>query len=85
MPTQPVIDHRGDSAPAAVVDDYPLGEYPPVTWWQVQNVPYAVIVSEAAVAAISAALDLLAVSLFGKTWSELVGEASWQPMREWFE
>lgn len=31
MATQPVIDHRGDSAPAAVVDDYPLGECPPVT------------------------------------------------------
>ncbi|OHU60694.1 hypothetical protein BKG82_02255 [Mycobacteroides chelonae] len=30
MPTQPVIDHRGDSAPAAVVDDYPLGEHPPI-------------------------------------------------------
>ncbi|SKH53636.1 Uncharacterised protein [Mycobacteroides abscessus subsp. massiliense] len=31
MTTQPVIDHRGDSAPVAVVDDYPLGECPPVT------------------------------------------------------
>lgn len=84
MPTQPVIDHRGDSAPAAVVDDYPLGEYPPVTLWQVQNIPYAVIVSDAVIAAISAALDLLAVTLFGKPWSELVDQ-SWQPMREWFQ
>lgn len=84
MPTQPVIDHRGDSAPAAVVDDCPLGEHPPVTWWQVQNIPYGVIVSDAVVAAISGALDLLAVSLFGKPWSELVDQ-SWQPMREWFE
>ncbi|MDM2104288.1 hypothetical protein PP405_11435 [Mycobacteroides abscessus] len=72
MPTQPVIDHRGDSAPATVVDDYPLGEYPPVTWWQVQNIPYAVIISEAVDIAINAALDLIAVSLFGKTWTELV-------------
>ncbi|MGP3321425.1 hypothetical protein [Mycobacteroides abscessus] len=84
MPTQPVIDHRGDSAPVTVVDDYPLGEHPPVTWWQVQNIPHAVIVSEAVVAAISAALDLLAVTLFGKPWSELIDQ-SWQPMREWFQ
>lgn len=84
MPTPSVIDHRGDSAPAAVVYDHPFGEYPPVTWWQVQNIPYAVIVSEAVSAAISAALDLLIVTLFGKPWSELVGQ-SWQPMQEWFE
>ncbi|MEC4854679.1 hypothetical protein R2325_02730 [Mycobacteroides chelonae] len=84
MPTQPVIDHRGDSAPATVVDDYPLGEYPPVTWWQVQNIPYAVIISEAVNTAITAALDLISVSLFGKTWAELVDQAGWQPMQEWF-
>lgn len=84
MPTQPVIDHRGDSAPVTVVDDYPLGEHPPVTWWQVQNIPHAAIVSESVVAAISSALDLLAVTLFGKPWSELVDQ-SWQPMSEWFQ
>lgn len=65
-------------------DEQPLGEHPPVTWWQVQNIPYAVIVSEAVIAAISVALDLLAVTLFGKPWSELVDQ-SWQPMREWFQ
>lgn len=80
MTTQPVIDHRGDSAPAAVVDDYPLGEWPPVTWWQVQNIPYAVIVSEAVDIAIHAALDLIAVNLLGKTWAELVDQMGWQPM-----
>lgn len=84
MPTQPVIDHRGASAPVTVVDDYPFGEHPPVTWWQVQNIPYAVIVSKAVVAAISAALHLLAVALFGKPWSELVDQ-SWQSMSEWFQ
>lgn len=26
MTTQPVIDHRGDSAPVAVVDDYLIAE-----------------------------------------------------------
>ncbi|GLE55341.1 hypothetical protein [Mycobacteroides chelonae] len=82
MTTQPVIDHRGDSAPATVVDDYPLGEHPPVTWWQVQNIPYAVIVSEAVNAAISASLDLLSVTLFGKPWSELFDHPRWQ---EWFQ
>lgn len=65
-------------------DEQPLGECPPVTWWQVQNIPHAVIVSEAVVAAIRAALDLLAVTLFGKPWSELV-DRSWQPMSEWFQ
>lgn len=84
MPTQPVIDHRGDSAPVTVVDDYPLGECPPVTWWQVQNIPHAVILSEAVNIAIIEALDLLSVTLFGKPWSELVDQ-SWQPMREWFQ
>ncbi len=84
MTTQPVIDHRGDSAPATVVDDYPLGEHPPVTWWQVQNIPYAVITSEAVDSAIAASLDLPAVSLFGKTWLELVDQSGWQPMQEWF-
>ncbi|QSM88771.1 hypothetical protein PROPHIGD91-3_14 [Mycobacterium phage prophi91-3] len=86
MTIQPVIDHRGDSAPAPVVDDYPLGECPPVTWWQVQNIPYAVIISEAVDIAIHAALDLIAVTLFGKTWAELVDQMGWQPMptRRWF-
>lgn len=83
MPTQPVIDHRGDSAPAAVVDDYPLGEHPPVTWWQVQNVPYAVIefATPIVISVTEATLDLLAVSLFGKPWSELFDSPKWS---EWF-
>ena len=76
MPTQPVIDHRGDSAPAAVVDDYSLGECPPVTWWQVQNIPYGVyveIIVPVAISAIEATLDLISIALFGKPWSELAG------------
>ncbi|KRQ29773.1 hypothetical protein AOT83_26350 [Mycobacteroides sp. H001] len=76
MPTQPVIDHRGDSAPATVVDDYPLGEHPPVTWWQVQNIPYGVyveIIVPVAISAIEATLDLISIALFGKPWSELAG------------
>ncbi|QDF72338.1 hypothetical protein [Mycobacteroides chelonae] len=76
MPTQPVIDHRGDSAPAAVVDDYPLGEHPPVTWWQVQNIPYGLyveIIVPVAISAIEATLDLISIALFGKSWSELAG------------
>ncbi|MGH3954499.1 MAG: hypothetical protein ACRDTI_10735 [Mycobacterium sp.] len=76
MTTQPVIDHRGDSAPATVVDGYPLGECPPVTWWQVQNIPYVVIISEVVDIAINAAFDLIAVSLFGTTWAELVLQVS---------
>ncbi|SHY39905.1 Uncharacterised protein [Mycobacteroides abscessus subsp. abscessus] len=84
MPTQPVIDHRGDSAPAAVVDDYPLGEHPPVTWWQVQNIPYAVIefITPIVISVTEATLDLLSVTLFGKPWSELFDHPQWS---EWFE
>lgn len=77
MPTQPVIDHRGDSAPAAVVDDYPLGEHPPVTWWQVQNIPYGVyveIIVPVAISAIEATLDVLSTTLFGMTWAELAAQ-----------
>ncbi|SIG07352.1 Uncharacterised protein [Mycobacteroides abscessus subsp. abscessus] len=76
MTTQPVIDHRGDSAPVAVVDDYPLGEYPPVTWWQVQNIPYAIyaeFIAPTANLVIEATLDLISIALFGKSWSELAG------------
>lgn len=86
MPTQPVIDHRGDSAPATVVDDYPLGEHPPVTWWQVQNIPYGVyveIIMPIALSVIEAALDALSIVLLGKSWSELVGQSP--ILREWFE
>ncbi|CQA09444.1 Uncharacterised protein [Mycobacteroides abscessus] len=49
-----------------------------------QNIPHAVILSEAVNIAIIEALDLLSVTLFGKPWSELVDQ-SWQPMREWFQ
>lgn len=67
-------------------DEQPIGECPPVAWWQVQNIPYAVIVSEAVDCAINAALDLLSVGLFGTTWTELVDQMGWQPMpkRGWF-
>lgn len=84
MTTQPVIGHRGDSAPAAVVDDYPLGEYPPVTWWQVQNIPYTVIefITPTVNSIIEATLDLISIALFGKPWSELVDHPRWQA---WFE
>lgn len=84
MPTQPVIDHRGDSAPATVVDDYPLGEYPPVTWWQVQNIPYAIVefITPIAIAATESALDLISIAIFGKPWSELFDHPQWQA---WFE
>lgn len=80
MPTQPVIDHRGDSAHVTVVDDYPR-RVPARHLVAGAEHSHAVIVSEAVVAAISAALDLLAVTLFGKPWSELFGSPQWS---EWF-
>ncbi|SHY52993.1 Uncharacterised protein [Mycobacteroides abscessus subsp. abscessus] len=83
MPTQPVIDHRGASAPVTVVDDYPLGEYPPVTWWQVQNIPHAVVefITPIAISAAEAALDLVSMAVFGEPWAELFGHPQWQA---WF-
>ncbi|WP_234796427.1 hypothetical protein [Mycobacteroides chelonae] len=71
--------------PPPVVDDYPLGEHPPVTWWQVQNIPYWVyveIIVPVAISAIEATLDVLSTTLFGKPWSELVDHPRWQA---WFE
>ncbi|WP_254383996.1 hypothetical protein [Mycobacteroides chelonae] len=68
-----------------MVDDYPLGEHPPVTWWQVQNIPYWVyveIIVPVAISAIEATLDVLSTTLFGKPWSELVDHPRWQA---WFE
>lgn len=83
MPTQPVIDHRGDSAPVTVVDDYPLGEHPPVTWWQVQNIPHAVIdfITPIVISAAEDALDRISIALLGKPWSELFVSPQWS---EWF-
>lgn len=66
-------------------DDHPLGEHPPVTWWQVQNIPYGVyveIIVPVTISAIEATLDVLSTTLFGKPWSELVDHPRWQA---WFE
>ncbi|SHT85146.1 Uncharacterised protein [Mycobacteroides abscessus subsp. bolletii] len=58
-----------------MADDYPLGEYPPVTWWQVQNIPYVVfaeVIAPIAISVIEATLDAISIALLGKTWTELV-------------
>ncbi|SII86146.1 Uncharacterised protein [Mycobacteroides abscessus subsp. abscessus] len=57
MTTQPAIDHRGDSAPAAVVDDYLLGEYPPIATVDL----YPIEQRFRALVAIQLALDTLAL------------------------
>ncbi|WP_079766956.1 DNA methyltransferase [Mycobacteroides abscessus] len=63
-----VTDHRDCPTVAVVGDDQPLGEHPPVTWWQVQNIPYGVyveIIVPVAISAIEATLDVLSTTLFG--------------------
>ncbi|SIM00193.1 hypothetical protein [Mycobacteroides abscessus] len=79
------LDHR-DCPTVAVVesDDYPLGEHPPVAWWQVQNVPYAVVefITPIAISVTEAMLDLISIALLGKPWSELVDDRPW-PWSEW--
>ncbi|TDZ91145.1 hypothetical protein [Mycobacteroides salmoniphilum] len=55
-------------------DEQPLGECPPVAWWQVHNIPYAEyvqMISQAADFTVNAVLDTLSFLLFGKTWTEL--------------
>lgn len=55
-------------------DEQPLGECPPVAWWQVRNIPYAEyvqMISQAADFTVNAVLDTLSFLLLGKAWTEL--------------
>ncbi len=56
-----------------IADDQPLGEYPPVTDWQVRNIAYAQIVLFETQLAILLTIDLISISMFGKTFDELSG------------